>query len=106
MCSPGVKLGLHLPRTLHERMIASPRGRPRGALEAAYATAVHNLLKVVESDAAIVFAAVRSPKVRITVRLCAALCERLRRALARLNLKLTDFACSALDRYLPPLEGA
>ena len=106
MCSPGVKLGLYLPATLHDRMIASARGRPRGALQAAYATAVRNLLEVVDSGAKVVFAAVRGPKVRISVRLCAALCERLRRTLARLNLKVTDFACSALDRYLSPLEGA
>jgi hypothetical protein len=34
------------------------------------------------------------------------LCERLRATLARLNLKITDFACTALDRYLSNREGA
>ena len=54
----------------------------------------------------VVFAAVRGPKVRVTVRLSQALCDRLREALDRLNLKVTDFACTALDRYLAPLEGS
>jgi hypothetical protein len=106
MCTPGVKLGLYLPATLHERMIASSRGRPRGALQAAYDTAFSELLDLVESGAEVVFAAVRGPKVRVTVRLCRALCDRLRRVLAGLNLKVTDFACTALDRYLSNREGA
>jgi hypothetical protein len=106
MCSPGVKLGLYLPATLHGRMVAAVRGRPRGALQAAYDTAFREVLDLVESGAELVFAAVRGPKVRVTVRLCAALCARLRRALAGLNLKVTDFACTALGRYLSNREGA
>jgi hypothetical protein len=106
MCSPGVKLGLYLPATLHDRMIASARGRPRGALQVAYHTALSELLDLVESGAEVVFAAVRGPKVRVTLRLCRALCDRLRRVLAGLNLKVTDFACTALDRYLSNREGA
>ena len=106
MCTPGVKLGLYLPATLHERMIVTTHGRPRGALQAAYDTALRELLDLVDSGAEVVFAAVRGPKVRVTVRLCAALCERLRRVLVGLNLKVTDFACTALDRYLSNREGA
>ena len=106
MCSPGAKLGLYLPATLHDRMIATARGRPRGALQAAYDTALSELLDLLESGAEIVFAAVRGPKVRVTVRLSRALCERLRATLAGLNLKITDFACTALDRYLSNREGA
>lgn len=106
MCTPGVKLGLYLPATLHERMIASSRGRPRGALQAAYDTALTELLDLIEAGAEVVFAAVRGPKVRVTVRLSRALCGRLRHTLAALNLKITDFACTALDRYLANREGA
>ena len=106
MCSPGVKLGLYLPATLHDRMIATAHGRPRGALQAAYHTALSELLDLVESGAEVVFAAERGPQVRATVRLSRALCARLRRVLAGLNLKITDFACTALDRYLSNREGA
>jgi hypothetical protein len=103
MCTPGVKLGLYLPATLHDRMIDSTGGRPRGALQSAYRQALCDLLEFVESGAEVVFVAVRGPKVRVTVRLCAALCDRIRRALQDLNLKVTDFACTALDRYLNTL---
>ncbi len=106
MCSPGVKLGLYLPATLHDRMIASSRGRPRGALQAAYDTALTELLDLIKSGSEVIFTAVRGPKVRVTVRLCAALCERLRCVVAGLNLKITDFACTALGRYLSNREGA
>jgi hypothetical protein len=41
----------------------------------------------------------------VTVRLSQALCDRLREALDGLNLKVTDFACTALDRHLAHLEG-
>jgi hypothetical protein len=87
-------------------MITSSRGGPRGAVQAAYDTALTELLDLVESGGEVIFAAVRGPKVRVTVRLCEALCERLRRVLAGLNLKVTDFACTALDRYLSNREGA
>jgi hypothetical protein len=87
-------------------MIAASRGRPRGALQAAYDTALSELLDLVELGDEIVFAAVRGPKVRVTVRLSRALCERLRATLTGLNLKITDFACTALDRYLSNREGA
>jgi hypothetical protein len=106
MCTPGIKLGLSLPASLHERMVLSASGQPRGALQAAYGEALGRLLDAVEAGDGVVFAAVRGPKVRVTVRLSQDLCDRLREALARLNLKVTDFACTALDRYLAPLEGS
>ena len=106
MRTPGVKLGLYLPATLHDRMVSAARGRPRGALQAAYGEAFRRLLDAVQAGDEVVFAAVRGPKVRVTVRLSRALCDRLRQALAGLNLKVTDFACTALDHYLAQLEGS
>jgi hypothetical protein len=54
MCTPGAKLGLYLPASLHHRMVASTRGKPRGALQAAYGEAFHRLLDVVQAgDAAV-----------------------------------------------------
>jgi len=106
MCTPGVKLGLSLPASLHERMVLSASGQPRGALQVAYGEALGRLLDAVQAGDEIVFAAVRGPKVRVTVRLSRALCDRLRQALAGLNLKVTDFACTALDHYLAQLEGS
>ena len=44
MCTPGVKLGLYLPATLHDRMVAAAGGKPRGALQAAYGEAFRRLL--------------------------------------------------------------
>jgi hypothetical protein len=106
MCTPGIKLGLSLPASLHDRMVLSARGQPRGALQAAYGEALGGLLDALEAGDSVVFAAVRGPKVRVTVRLSQALCDRVREALARLNLKVTDFACAALERYLTPDQGA
>lgn len=106
MCTPGVKLGLSLPASLHERMVLSASGQPRGALQLAYGEAFGRLLDAVEAGDGVVFAAIRGPKVRVTVRLSQALCDRLRKALGRLNLKVTDFACTALERYLTPAQGA
>jgi hypothetical protein len=40
------------------------------------------------------------PKRRVTIRLSARLCERLRGRSASLNLKITDFACAAIVRSL------
>ena len=80
--------------------------KPRGALQAAYGEAFRRLLDGVQAGDDVVFAAVRGPKVRVTVRLSQALCDRLREALGGLNLKVTDFACTALDRYLAQLEGS
>jgi hypothetical protein len=106
MCIPVVKLGLLLPADLHDRMVAAARGRPRGALQAAYGEALQQLLDDVASGGQVVFAAVRGPKVRVTVRLSRGLSDRLRAALQALNLKVTDFACTALQRYLTPDQGA
>jgi hypothetical protein len=106
MCTPVVKLGLYLPADLHKRMVGASLARPGGALQAAYGEAFCRLLDRVAAGDQIVFAAVRGPKVRVTVRLSQALCDRVRTALHDLNLKVTDFACTALERYLTPDQGA
>src|SRR5476649_1370710 len=105
MRTQSVKLGLYLPRSLHERMIAAAASVGRGALQAAYAKAFGDLLDALDKGFDLVFAAVRGPKRRVTVRLAETLCERLRRRLAALNLKITDFACAAVERHLSPALG-
>ena len=51
------------------------------------------------------FAAVRGAKTRVTLRLPEVLCGRVRARLASLSLKLTDFACAAVQRALSNTEG-
>ena len=104
MCTPGVKLGLYMPAGLHARMAA--QAKACGGLQGAYEAAFGDLLDRLDTGASVLFAAVRGPKVRVTVRLCAVLCARLRDALTRLNLKVTDFACTAIDCFLLTREGA
>jgi hypothetical protein len=41
----------------------------------------------------------------VTLRLSEALCARIRARLAALSLKLTDFACAAVQRALSNTEG-
>ena len=105
MCTPSVKLGLYLPPLLHGRMVDLVKGGGRGALQAAYAQAFSDLLDALDGEDTPVFAAVRGPKRRVTVRLPKALSLRLRARLPDLNLKVTDFACAALERHLPQLIG-
>jgi hypothetical protein len=95
------KLGLFLPAGLHQRMVDANCNKPRGALQDAYAAAFAGLLDALDGGAKVVFAAVRGPKHRVTVRLSRALCARLRARSASLNLKITDFACAAIVRHLP-----
>ena len=103
MCAAAsVKLGLFVPADLHTRMLAANACRPRGAVQAAYANAFVDLLDALDGGEEILFAAVRGAKRRVTVRLTEALSHRLRIALERLNLKITDFACAAIERRLSP----
>jgi hypothetical protein len=95
------KLGLVVPEPLHQRMQEASRGKPRGALQEDYAAAFIELLDALEGGETVVFAAVRGPKRRVTVRLNEPLILRLRIALANLNLKVTDFACAAIERHHP-----
>lgn len=96
------KLGLVLPETLHRSMVGlAARIAPgRGGIQLAYEAAFEALLAAVSTGEAVAFPAVRAPKVRVTLRLPKAVCERVRACLRRLTLKLTDFACTAVDRFL------
>jgi hypothetical protein len=99
----GVKLGLFRPPALHDRMIAA--AGPSG-LSAAYALALARLLDRLDAGEVIAFAAVRGVKKRVTVRIDQALCDRLRARLPALSLKITDFACAAVDHHLSSQPGA
>lgn len=103
MAPSGVKLGLFLPSTLHDRMIVAAG---RAGLSAAYAQALAALLDRIDAGEAIPFAAVRGRKKRVTVRIDHALCQRLRARLTTLSLKITDFACAAVDHHLSSPPGA
>ncbi len=78
---------------------------PNG-LSAAYARAFTELLDRIDAGDAVMFAAVRGLKKRVAVRLDHALCERIGARLTTLNLKITDFACAAIDRHLNATPGA
>ncbi len=95
------KLGLFLPAGLHQRDGGrqSPHAQRRPA-SAPTCAAFVALLDSLDAGVEAVFAAVRGPKRRVTVRASHALCLRLRERLARLNLKITDFACAAIVRSL------
>ena len=103
MPTPPVKLGLFLPPALHRRVVAGCGPRRVGQ---AYAQAFAALLDRLDAGEAITFPAVRGPKARITIRLEPGLAARVRARIARLNLKITDFACTAVERALPPAPGA
>ena len=110
MTSRSMKLGLVLPVGLHEQMAAlagaSATGPPqRGAIQVVYTQAFTALLEDLDAGQPVVFAAVRGAKARVTLRLPEALCARIRARLEPLNLKLTDFACAAVQRSLSPHDG-
>jgi len=102
------KLGLVLPEPLHRAMIALAARAPirRGALQAAYGAAFQALLADLDAGRAVPFAAVRGAKIRVTLRLPRELCVSIRARLLALTLKLTDFACAAVSRFLAQAEGA
>ena len=101
------KLGLFLPQGLHEQMVQaaaerlSGRKTPRGGVRLVYEQAFNDLLEALDA-----FPAVRGAKHRISVRVSGLLCARIRGRLDPLNLKLTDFASTAIVRFLHPPEGA
>jgi hypothetical protein len=110
MISHTCKMGLVLPEGAHGRMVAlaggsAERSPPRGAIQALYKQAFDDLLAALDAGEPIVFAAVRGAKTRVTLRLSEALCARIRARLAALSLKLTDFACAAVQRALSNTEG-
>ncbi len=106
------KLGLFLPQGLHEQMVEaaaerlSGRKTPRGGVRLVYEQAFHDLLEALDAGQIVAFPAVRGAKHRISVRVSGLLCARIRGRLDPLNLKLTDFASTAIVRFLHPPEGA
>jgi hypothetical protein len=110
MISHTCKMGLVLPEGAHGRMVAlvggsAERPPPRGAIQALYEQVFDDLLAALDAGEPIVFAAVRGAKTRVTLRLSQALCARIRARLAALSLKLTDFACAAVQRALSNTGG-
>lgn len=103
MPTPSVKLGLFLPPALHGRMVER---FGKAGVSAAYARAFEALLADLDAGADVTFAAVRGSKCRKTVRLAPPLNARVRARAGALNLKITDFACTAVDRALTPSAGA
>ena len=99
---PRVKFGLFVPAAMHARLKAAcgPNGVSDG-----YARAFATLLDQLDAGEAVTFSAVRGPKTRASIRLDADLCDRLRDRLKALNLKITDFACTAVDRAFPAEPG-
>jgi len=97
---PLCKLGLVLPAADHARMVARAAGGGRGHLQRLYVAAFESLLAALDAGEAVAFPEVRGPKIRVTLRLPAALCARIRAEMSRLTLKLTDFACVAVGRAL------
>ena len=106
------KLGLFLLQGLHEQMVQaaaqrrSGRKTPRGGVRLVYEQAFNNLLEALDDGQIVAFPAVRGAKRRISVRVCGLLCARIRSRLDPLNLKLTDFASTAIVRFLHPPERA
>ncbi|MFZ3005072.1 MAG: hypothetical protein WA047_02765 [Phenylobacterium sp.] len=106
------KLGLFLPQGLHEQMVQaaakrlSGRKTSRGGVRMVYEQAFNDLLEALDAGQLVTFPAVRGAKHRISVRVCGLLCARIRGRLDHLNLKLTDFASTAIAGFLHPPEGA
>jgi hypothetical protein len=106
------KLGLFLPKGLHEQMVLagarrlSGRKTPRGGVRLVYEQAFNDLLEALDAGQLVAFPAVRGAKHRISVRICGLLCARIRSRLDPLKLKLTDYTSTAIVRFLHPSEGA
>ncbi len=103
------KLGLFLPEGLHPQMIRAAerlnRRSPRGSVRRVYERAFAQLIDALDAGVAVPFPAVRGAKDRISVRVSCRLCERLRAHLEVHNLKLTDLAFAAVDRFLNAEQG-
>jgi hypothetical protein len=104
------KLGLFLPEGLHAAMLnkaerLNTRKNPRGSVRLIYERAFRELVEALDAGEAVTFPAVRGAKDRVSVRLSRSLCVRVRRQTDALNLKLTDFAFAAIDRFLQATQG-
>ncbi|MFD1192034.1 hypothetical protein [Phenylobacterium conjunctum] len=104
------KLGLFLPEGLHQDMLFTAqrlnrRKNPRGCVRLIYERAFRELVEALDRGDTIVFPAVRGAKDRVSVRLSRPLCLQIRRQTDALNLKLTDFAFTAIQRFLHSTQG-
>ncbi|CAN7656732.1 hypothetical protein LJR225_005202 [Phenylobacterium sp. LjRoot225] len=105
------KVGIYVPERLHQEMMQAAKarltdGRPTyGALRLTYEDAFAQLLSALDAGEDVVFAVRRSPKDCRSLRLSSSLCADVRERMKQLNVKLTDFACTAVDRYLAKQEG-
>ena len=109
--SPGPeKLGLFLPEGLHQRMVHAAgrlnRKSPRGSVRLIYERAFGQLADALDAGDAVPFPAVRGAKDRVSVRVSWRLCSRVRAHMLTHNLKLTDLAFAAINRFLNADEGA
>ena len=105
------KLGLYLPDGLHERMVqvaafrGPPDDRARGSVGRTYEQAFNELLAALDAGQPVTFPAVRGAKGCRTIRVAVPVCAKVRERHEQLNLKLTDFACTAIHRFLSIREG-
>lgn len=111
MTSAAEKIGLFLPEGLHDQMLTTARihytrRNPRGCVRGVYERALGQLADNLDAGVAVTFRATRGVKDRVSVRISGRLCARVRRHLETQNLKLTDFACAAIDRFLMSHKGS
>jgi hypothetical protein len=106
------KPGLFLPQGLHDQMTQAAAERlvgrkiRRGGVRIVYEQALGDLLEALDAGELVTFPAVRGAKKRISLRISDELCARIRARLNPLNLKLTDFACTAIWRFLASPRGS
>ena len=104
------KLGLFLPEGLHDQMIQAAerlqRKSPRGTLRCVYERAFAQLADALDAGVPVTFPAIRGAKDRVSVRLSCRLSSRVRQLMEDHNLKLTDLAFTAIDRFLNAEQGA
>jgi hypothetical protein len=110
MTCPAEKLGLFLPEGLHDQMIKAAerlqRKSPRGTVRCVYERAFAQLADALDAGVQITFPAVRGAKDRVSVRVSCRLSSRVRQHMQGHNLKLTDLAFTAIDRFLNAEQGA
>ncbi len=111
VASSTTKVGLYLSAGLHDEMLATAqrlttRKNPRGDVRRIYERAFRELAEAIEAGVLVAFPATRGVKVRISVRLSEALCVRVRDHTDDLSLKLTDYAFTAVDRFLRSTRSA
>jgi hypothetical protein len=110
MPCPAEKLGLFLPEGLHDQMVKAAerlnRKSPRGTVRCVYERAFAQLADALDAGVPVTFPAVRGTKDRISVRVSQRLSTRVRGHMEARNLKLTDLAYAAIDRFLSAEQGA